>query len=265
MGLLFPGKKCYTIFMANQLARPGNRRPHPAASGRCRCRRGPALHRILHRQHPQPQHPASLCSGRFELLPLVRGAGADRARAPRARARRRLRRAAGDVARGALASSSTWRRCACCSTGWWSARWSDQPRLRGAGPEPHRQARQDADPLAGGSASAVREHPHRQPGRPSRSGADRRPDLQLRAHQRGARDAGRGLLPPGQALVAPAAREGRQEPRDAGAPHASRRTSTSTFGRPGSARTKRGRFFGLRSPKTAVSPSVPWIAAMPWR
>ena len=34
---------------------------------------------------------------------------------------------------------------------------------------------------------------------------------------------------------------------------------------PGSARTKRARFFGLLSPKTAISPSVPWIAAMPWR
>ena len=28
---------------------------------------------------------------------------------------------------------------------------------------------------------------------------------------------------------------------------------------------KKGPLFGRRWPKTAVSPSVPWIAAMPWR
>ena len=63
-------------------------------------------------------------------------------------------------------------------------------RIGGAGPEPHRQPGQNADPLSGGGACLVCEHPDRQPGRPSRSGAHRCPDLQLRAHQRGAVDAG---------------------------------------------------------------------------
>ena len=66
-------------------------------------------------------------------------------------------------------------------------------------------------------------------------------------------DAGRGLFPAGQALVAPAPREGRQAPRDAGPPQPRGAISTPTSRRPGSVRTRRGRCSGRRSRKTAGS------------
>ena len=95
MGLLFPGKICYTILHGQSAAGPGNRRPHPDTGGICRTRSVQTLHRILHRQHPQPQHQGRLRSGGCRLLPLVRAAGPARARPPRAGACGRLRRASG--------------------------------------------------------------------------------------------------------------------------------------------------------------------------
>ena len=88
----------------------------------------------------------------FGLLPLVRGPGLRELGASSRCMSRPTSSSWGSRTRR-RASSSIWRRCACCSTGWWSARWSAQPCLGGAGAQAHRQPRQDADPLARGSAS----------------------------------------------------------------------------------------------------------------
>jgi hypothetical protein len=50
----------------------GRRRPGPGADRRRRRRRRLALCRILHRQHPQPQHAARLCARVQPVLCLVR-------------------------------------------------------------------------------------------------------------------------------------------------------------------------------------------------
>ena len=110
----------------------------------------------------------------------------------------------------------------------------DQSGACGARAEARRQARQDAGAQRRAGPPAARQHQDhkddqgggwiRQGGavarRPARSRADRRDGLQLRPHQRRRRDGGRGLLFERQALVAAAARERRQAPRNAGAPQA---------------------------------------------
>ena len=87
----FPGKMLHCLH-GKSARRPRTPRPDPSPDRRRRPRRAPPLSRVLHRQHPQPQHPGRLRPGSFRVLPLVRDPGPARARGARARARRRLRR-----------------------------------------------------------------------------------------------------------------------------------------------------------------------------
>ena len=219
MGLLFPGKNATLSLWTISSLVPETHALIPAQVAAAGADAQPGVFSNFSPPTSATATPGQPTPGRFRTSSAgARRRGLRELGPPRAGARRRLRRAAGDVARSAQRQAAPGGGAHAVRLAGGRPGRQIQPRLGGAGPEPHRQPRPDADPLAGGSASAVREHPDGQPGRPSRSGADRCPDLQLRAHQRGAFDAGRGLLPPGQALVAPAAREGRQEPRDAGAP-----------------------------------------------
>ena len=129
----------------------------------------------------------------------------------------------------------------------------DQPGACGARAQARRQARQDAGLERGPGPPAARQHQGHQdhqgrgrirPGgavarRAARPRADRRHGLQLCADQRRRRDGGRGLFCKRQALVAAAARERRQAPRDAGAPQARSSFSTSISTPPASASTAR--------------------------
>ena len=244
MGLLFLPKDATLIFMDNPLARPRNRRPDPGPGRRRRRGRDPALRRVLHRQHPQPQHPRTPTPGRSPTSSAGASCAACASSAASSRCTSPPTSSSSAKPTRRPRSSSTSPRCACCSTGWWSARWSAATPPRWCAGPSHVVNRGQTPMLSPEEARALFESiPTDSLVGLARSGADRRPDLQLRAHQRGARDAGRGLLPPGQALVAPAAREGRQAPRDAGAPYASRRTSTPTSSAAGIGEDKKGPLF----------------------
>ena len=220
MGFFSAEEICYTILHGQSAhRRPGIPRADPGPGRRRRRARDPAVRRIFHRQHPQPQHPPSLRPGGRPAS----SAGASSAASPSSAASSRCTSPPTSSTSAKPTrrprSSSTSPRCACCSTGSWSARWSAATPPRWcAGPATSSSAAARRF-FPRKKRAALREHPRRQPGRAARSRADRGPDLQLRADQRGAVDAGRGLLPPRQALVAAAPREGRQAPRDAGAPY----------------------------------------------
>jgi hypothetical protein len=73
------------------------------------------------------------------------------------------------------------------------------------GPKHVVKDRQDHGAGRRSGAQAAGQHRHNDRSRPSRPGVDQRDDVRLRAHRRCRRHARRGLLPYGQALVAPAA------------------------------------------------------------
>ena len=124
MGLFFARKICYTVFMDNPLARPEAHALIPAqiaAAGADARRRFIEFFTANIRNRNTRQAYARAVAGFFRwcearglaelgLLEPVHVAAyvEELGTSPRR-----------------PASSSTWRRCACCSTGWWSARWSD--------------------------------------------------------------------------------------------------------------------------------------------
>ena len=82
-----------------------------------------------------------------------------------------------------------------------------EPRRGGPGAEARRHEGRDAGPLAGGGEEAPREDRHGHPGRAPGPGAALGHALQLRAGERGPRDAAAGLLRAGEPGVAQAPRE----------------------------------------------------------
>ena len=132
-----------------------------------------ALPRILHRQHPQPQHPPRLRAGGERVPGLVRASprALDHGRA--AGARRRLHRGADPRAIGADRQAAALRdppsvRLACRRPG-----HAGEPGLIGARAEPRREARQDAGAVARGSTARARRDRREHPCGPARPRADR--------------------------------------------------------------------------------------------
>ena len=174
--------------------------------------------RVLHGPDSQREYTRGLRQGRDAVLQLVRRARA-RTQPDLGGCRRRLRRGAPRCVPRRPRSSSTWPPSAGCSIGSWSARWSRgirPPRWRGPthvvkrGKTPVLQpgeVRLLLDSIDTSAVGGLRDR--------ALIGRD---DLQLRPGV-GRREHGRRrLLPAGQALVAAAAREGRQAPRPAGSP-----------------------------------------------
>ena len=222
------------------------RRPASPPHRRRRRRGRRPLRRVLHRQHPEREHPAGLSQERGHLPPLVRGARNHGPEARKPRRRRRLRRGASGRTLTSPRSSSTWPPSGCSSTGWSSARsFEINPAEAVRGPKhvvkkgktPVLSA--EDDPAAPRVASTVDGRR-----RASATGPSSPSWLYSFARDRGgARDGGRGLLPPGEAVVVPAPREGRQAPRDARPPQGRGATSTPTSRRRASKRHRRAPLF----------------------
>ena len=119
----------------------------------------------------------------------------------------------------------------------------------GAGTEARGDQRGDAGADAGRDAVAARWDRPGVVGRSSRPGAAERDGVQLRAGERGRRNAAAGLFPAGDARVAAAAREGRQAARRAGpSPRRGRRRCVSRR------RRHRGREGALVPERRPVAP-----------
>ena len=106
--------------------------------------------------------------------------------------------------------------------------------------------------------------PDRDAARSARPGADRHPHLQLRAHQRGAEDEGRGSAAARRRLAAAAARERRQAARDA-VPSRARRGVARLYRRRRHRRGPQGLAVPHRRAATtaACCPTSRWASPMP--
>ena len=131
-----------------------------------------------------------------------------------------------------------------------------EPRLGGAGPEPHRQARPHADPLAGGGAAAVR----RASPRTAWSALRDRALIGVLIYSFARISAAFGLrvedyFSQGKRWWLRLHEKGGKN-HEMPVHHTARGVSRQpTFGRRGSARIRRGRSFGQRSTKNGVSPT----------
>ena len=117
----------WTDRMSKEISKQGDR----AGRGRRRCppphllrrrRRGRPLRRVLHREHPEQEHPPGVSQELDHVPPLVRGARNQGPETRQARRRRGLRRAARRRRSRSRRSSSTSRPSGCSSTGSSSAR-----------------------------------------------------------------------------------------------------------------------------------------------
>ena len=215
--------------LPSHVPRPGPHRYVRAPSPSCaprgdtgallpfRARRAPLLG-VLHRPHPEPEHPPRLPRGRAPVRRVVRAPGL-LSRPGRAGGGRGLRRGAHP---GALAGDrQAAPRGAPDALRLARHRPSPplQPRELGPGTEARRQGRQDPGSLREGNPRPPRRHRRHEPGGTSRPRVPRRPRLQLRARQRRGRAPGRRLLHARAAVVLPASREGRAVQRGPGPPH----------------------------------------------
>ena len=119
------------------------------------------------------------------------------------------------------------------------------------GAEARRHEGRDAGALAGRGSPAPRGDRHGHARRPARPGARLGDALQLRAGERGHRDAEAGLLPAGEPGVAQASREGRQASRCPGPPSGGR--GARRLPRAGRARRGEGGALPERRPRGAAA------------
>ena len=174
-----------------------SRAPHDDAGALLphRARRAPLLG-VLHRPHPEPQHPPRLPIGRAPLRRMVR-TPRPRPTPGRADDRRGLHRTTLRCARAGERQAAPRRTPDALRLARRRPGAAVQSRELGPRPEARRQDRQDPGALREGDPGAPRRHRRRDAGRPPRPRAPRRTRLQLRAGERRGLAARRRLLHPG--------------------------------------------------------------------